>query len=253
MALTMLPPDAEPPKSGSKKPLKIPLHVEDSKLLCQCAESSVYLRPNLSELGIDVPVILKLRHPKRYRIPEIEDSLSRARIKQEVSNMKKAVKLKLPVPEVYFIDYEEKAIFMQYLDTFCTLKTFLKGVSEIPDSEEQAKRIMAGSGEICAALHAAGVNHGDLTSSNFMVDKNSEVVYLIDFGLSFNSGNVEDKAVDLYVFEKSLLCEENSERMLTMLVDAFFDGYRKKSGAYDAVFGRLQKVKARGRKKVMIG
>lgn len=32
-------------------------------------------------------------------------------------------------------------------------------------------------------------------------------IFLIDFGLSFISDNIENKAVDLFVFEKSLFCE----------------------------------------------
>ena len=50
--------------------------------------------------------------------------------------------------------------------------------------------------------------HGDLTSSNIMINLTAEhKVYIIDFGLSSFSENIENKAVDLNVFEKSLFCE----------------------------------------------
>ena len=48
--------------------------------------------------------------------------------------------------------------------------------------------------------------HGDLTTSNVMLHKNvddmqlnTNCLYLIDFGLSYMSDNLEDKAVDLFV------------------------------------------------------
>ena len=59
-------------------------------------------------------------------------------------------------------------------------------------------------------LHNVQIIHGDLTSSNVMVSKtDNSSVKLIDFGLSQITDNTEEKAVDLYVFEKSLICENN--------------------------------------------
>jgi TP53 regulating kinase-like protein len=53
-----------------------------------------------------------------------------------------------------------------------------------------------------ALLHAEGIIHGDLTTSNIMV---GSALYFIDFGLSYIRSNVEDFAVDLYVLEKAFL------------------------------------------------
>lgn len=52
-------------------------------------------------------------------------------------------------------------------------------------------------------------------------------VYIIDFGLSFISDNVENQAVDIFVLEKSLFCEENGSRFADELVKVFFIGYKK--------------------------
>lgn len=237
----------------SANAIKIPLDLSDSKIICQCAESSIFLRPNLSELLIEIPVILKLRHAKRYRIPEIEESLSKARMKQEIANMKKAKKLKLNVPEIYHADFENKAIYMEYLQYHMTLKNLLKSATEESQSIFQVNSLLGKCGEFCGVLHNEGLIHGDLTSSNIMVHQENESVYFIDFGLSFVSGNIEDKAVDLYVFEKSLLCEDSSEKMLGVLLESFFGGYSKVSNNFEQIFVRLQKVKARGRKKVAFG
>ena len=55
-------------------------------------------------------------------------------------------------------------------------------------------------------MHAAGVVHGDLTTSNMMVrggcGAEGEVV-LVDFGLATQGVQEEDRAVDLYVLERA--------------------------------------------------
>lgn len=69
-------------------------------------------------------------------------------------------------------------------------------------------------GHQIALMHAADVVHGDLTTSNLMVRPPSSPssgsptsfrVVIIDFGLSFTSSLIEDKAVDLYVLERAFL------------------------------------------------
>ena len=233
--------------------IEVDMNLSQCTLVCQCAESSIFIKPNLPELSIDREVIVKLRHPKKYRIPEIESSLSTSRIKQEVANMNKARKLKLNVPEIYHVDYNQKAIFMEYLKHHVTLKSALKAMDGQEVIDESSKAILQKCGEICATLHNSGLNHGDLTSSNIMVNLSECSVYLIDFGLSFVSNNIEDKAVDLYIFEKSLLCEESSEKMLNDLQELFMKGYSLKSSSFEQIINRLHKVKARGRKKVAFG
>ena len=53
-------------------------------------------------------------------------------------------------------------------------------------------------GQILAKLHNVGMLHGDLTTSNMMIQSNGSLV-LIDFGLARVSSNPEELAVDLYV------------------------------------------------------
>ncbi len=52
-------------------------------------------------------------------------------------------------------------------------------------------------------MHGVGIIHGDLTTSN-MIYKDGDI-YLIDFGLGALTATVEDKAVDLYLFEKAFV------------------------------------------------
>ena len=57
-------------------------------------------------------------------------------------------------------------------------------------------------GEEISKLHSADIIHGDITSSNIMLQGNDLV--FIDFGLGKYSDLIEDKAVDLLVLKKSL-------------------------------------------------
>ena len=67
------------------------------------------------------------------------------------------------------------------------------------------------------------------------------------------SNSIEDKAVDLYVFEKSLLCEKNCEKHFLRSIEKFYQGYMITSQQGTKVISRLGNVKLRGRKKICFG
>ena len=75
-------------------------------------------------------------------------------------------------------------------------------------------------------------------------------IYLIDFGLSTISQNVEDKAVDLFVLEKAFICShpKYEEEFAHVL-----EGYKVTGEKPSDVIRRLDKVRARGRKKIAFG
>jgi len=105
-------------------------------------------------------------------------------------------------------------------------------------------------------MHRGDIIHGDLTTSNMMLrrrrhgDEEADLV-LIDFGLSYNSALVEDKAVDLYVLERAFSSTHpDSEAMFTQVLQA----YEQVSGpAWKGVKKRLDDVRLRGRKRSMVG
>lgn len=79
--------------------------------------------------------------------------------------------------------------------------------------EAQAK-IAAEIGRAVGVMHNIDVIHGDLTTSNLLMRDSGSVV-VIDFGLSYVSQLVEDKAVDLYVLERALISTHpNTEVMV---------------------------------------
>ncbi|KAH7826111.1 putative protein kinase [Monocercomonoides exilis] len=113
-----------------------------------------------------------------------------------------------------------------------------------------------------ARLHAAGIVHGDLTTSNMLIkmlseeDKDKDLhlqkacVYFIDFGLSYSSSSVEDQAVDLYVLERAILATHpDKPQFFEQILKEYSEAWQNAS----LVVSRLSVVRARGRKKSMAG
>ncbi|KAG5652109.1 hypothetical protein H0H81_006283 [Sphagnurus paluster] len=112
-----------------------------------------------------------------------------------------------------------------------------------------------------AKMHSADIIHGDLTTSNMMLRHPSSwmssdsgistELVLIDFGLSYISSLVEDKAVDLYVLERAFSSTHpDSEPLFASVLNA----YAKQLGKdWPPISRRLDDVRLRGRKRSMVG
>jgi Kae1-associated kinase Bud32 len=97
-------------------------------------------------------------------------------------------------------------------------------------------------GAMISGIHAEDIIHGDLTTSNVLVETKSKELVLIDFGLSNKSKRIEEKAVDLHVLKETL------EGSHPLLKDAFWDSFVE-SYKHSAVLERLKAVEKRGRNK----
>ncbi len=129
----------------------------------------------------------------------------------------------------------------QYLSqTNCTDRT-----------DNQSKdELLIGLGEVIAQIHLCGVIHGDLTTSNFMIKLNQNTQLIpIDFGLSSFSTSAEDRAVDLYVLERAIISTHPDVNFETLLKS--YEKNMDKSG--EQVLKKLDAVRLRGRKRLMIG
>lgn len=108
-------------------------------------------------------------------------------------------------------------------------------------------------GRLIGKMHRNNIIHGDLTTSNILVQRlidDSWKLFLIDFGLSYIKPSDEDKAVDLYVLERALISKHSD-------VSWFFDEFLKRYASFDKsnerVVKKLSEVRSRGRKRTMIG
>jgi len=141
-------------------------------------------------------------------------------------------------------------------------------VSADRKDEEEAKALMERIGKAIGRLHEIGVIHGDLTTSNLMLQPTEKLsnghveqategrsilegeVVLIDFGLAQQSVQDEAKAVDLYVLERAFgSTHPTAEHLFQDVLAAYKMSYKGAS----VVLRRLEDVRMRGRKRSMLG
>jgi Kae1-associated kinase Bud32 len=173
--------------------------------------------------------VVKTRVKKGYRIKELDDRLRSERTRAEAKIMSEARKLGIPTPIIYDVGRFDLVMERIHGDQ-------LKAVI----SEKNARK----AGVLVGRLHAGGIIHGDLTTSNMIV--NGEKIYLIDFGLSFWDEMLESRGVDVHVFYQTLV---SSHEGYQQLMDAFAVGYRSTFKGADEVLDRVREIEYRGRYK----
>jgi TP53 regulating kinase-like protein len=215
-------------------------------LFQQGAEAKIYSSTLLSK-----PVIVKERFKKAYRHPFLDEKLTRRRISQEVRSMARCRKAGISTPVVYFLDYTTHKIYMENVEDSMPLKDVINaklGHHSDGDLDLLAQKL----GVMLGKMHAIDVIHGDLTTSNMLLRAGEDIV-LIDFGLSFISSLVEDKGVDLYVLERALLSSHpNTEQFFQTVLNSYVTATENLEKAKE-VLAKLDEVRLRGRKRVMVG
>ncbi|XP_046908475.2 TP53 regulating kinase [Dermatophagoides farinae] len=220
------------------------------KLLFQGAESRVFEGNYQSQRAI-----LKERFPKRYRLVELDEKLTKERIRAEIKAYTKLSAkcdpdLSNVLPSVLFSD--NRHIILTRIDNACTLNLY---ISERQQQSESIERVLITLAKLIANIHSIGLIHGDLTTSNFMVidsqppqpKHQSLTIIPIDFGLSYSSKTDEDRAVDLYVLERAIQSTHPN-----VDINIFLREYQTQMGT-DKINKRLDQVRLRGRKRSMIG
>ena len=176
--------------------------------------------------------LLKKRVKKSYRHPLLDSSLRKSRTRREARILNKISNI-VAVPKV--LTSNEETIEMEFLNG--------KLLSSYLDSfnSKQRKKVSQDIGKTVAKLHAANIIHGDLTTSNMIL---KDKLYFIDFGLSFHSTKVEDKAVDIHLLKEAL----NSKhfKISDNLFKEFTKSYSKHYNEGKKVLSRLEVVEKRG-------
>ena len=221
----------------------------EGDVLAQGAEARVY-----SVDFLDRACVVKHRFPKKYRLPTLDAKLTRSRLAGEARAIVRARRLGVRAPCVVHVDAESGCLYGERV-AGRTLKETLRRMRETSDGNEDAEREALRAygrdiGEQIARLHDGGIVHGDLTTSNFMVRDEDGAIVVIDFGLSYPSDAAEDKGVDLYVLERAITAAHPSQ---TLLFDVIIDTYEKKSRMWCTTLNRFAEVRARGRKRSMVG
>ncbi len=191
------------------------------KLIGSGAEAEIFLDEKNNK-------VIKKRIKKEYRIPQIDLELRKSRTRIEA----KILKI-LPIKGPKLIsDDRTETIEMSYIEG-PKLRDVLK------DNVSLAKEI----GEKLAILHDKGIIHGDLTTSNMILN---DEIYFIDFGLSFFSEKIENKAVDIHLLKQAL--ESKHHKIAKQAFELFLEGY-KKSENFKKTIERFNIVEQRGRHK----
>jgi len=244
-------------------------------LISQGAEAKVY-KATLSES--EPKILLKYRFPKKYRHVQLDSALTKARLAGEARALVRCARSGVSVPAVRLVESELGIIALEWIDGISvrqflgtgTNDSFIDEAADLAAHDDMksvwsqklkkldvtAANLMNLVGHELAKMHNADIIHGDLTTSNMMIRTSpsshpqAEIV-LIDFGLSFNSGMIEDKAVDLYVLERAFSSTHpDSDVLFACILRSYGEVLGK---AWDPTFRRLQEVRLRGRKRSMVG
>jgi|TARA_Y100000310_G_scaffold345404_1_gene464587 TP53 regulating kinase-like protein len=195
------------------------------KLIAQGAESKLFLDKNK---------IIKNRFKKKYRIAEIDNRLRKSRTKREAKVLQKLESIGFTSPKLINSDDKEN------LEIEFIKGTLMKDILE----KKNYVKLGAEIGEKVAILHNNNIIHGDLTTSNMILDKK---IYLFDYGLSFFSHKIEDRAVDLHLLKEAL--ESKHHKIWVKCYKAVLDHYEDKANNGKEVLKRLKVVESRGRYK----
>lgn len=192
----------------------------------------------------------KERFQKHYRHADLDRTLRIKQFGNELRSILKCSKTGLLVPTVLWADVASCRLYLKRISGV-TVKEWLR--QREPDLEgAECKSLAKALGQAIAKMHhEAGLVHGDLTTSNFMVEDGGSLrLYCLDFGLSYYSSDEEDFAVDLYVLERALLSSHpKSDQFFINVLKA----YRKAFPAGASIVNRLNVVRQRGRKKIAFG
>ena len=181
------------------------------KLINRGAEADVY-----STMWDKKKAILKIRKVKSYRNSLLDQKIRKQRTFRESQIISQVKSFGISTPLIYFMDINKCSILMQYIDG--KIVRDLKGNDIV--------KVCSEIGQIVGTMHKNGIMHGDLTTSNFILDKKK--LFLIDFGLASRTEKPDDHAVDLRLF-KEILNSAHAEVMEKSWKN-FQKGYSKAVG-----------------------
>ena len=210
---------------GNTKPL----------LIKKGAEASLYLADWHGRR-----VIMKKRLPKKYRPSMLDEQIKTYRTIHEPQLIHEAKKAGVPTPTIFLVDVKNATIIMEFTEG----KQVKQLLGEVAKSERQSLCLKIG--ELIGRLHEYGIIHGDLTTSNMILDSEGRI-FFVDFGLGEKSKELEARGVDLHLMKRAL--QSTHFRFTEECFDAVIRGYSKVLGAeaVKSILDKIKEIERRGR------
>jgi TP53 regulating kinase-like protein len=185
-------------------------------------------------------VVIKKRLPKKYRAEKLDVTIRTYRAVHEPQLMSEAKKAGVPTPLILQVDVKNAAIVMEFVEGK-QLKRLLEGFSV-----EERKDVCIRVGELIGKLHHHGVIHGDLTTSNMILNSEGKI-FLVDFGLGEKNMEAEERGVDLHLMKRAL--QSTHFQFAEECFAAVAKGYASVLGADEAkdVLAKVREIERRGR------
>src|SRR5918999_5494272 len=194
-------------------------------LIKKGAEADIYIVEWDSKKAVS-----KVRSPNSYRHPELDSIIRKHRTIHEASFMSAAKSAGVMSPFVYFVDPAKAEIIMEFIEG--------QNVRDVltPD-------ICYKIGRYAALLHTINIIHGDLTTSNFVMNKR---LALLDFGLSYYSERTEDMATDIRLIKEVFT---SAHVVIRKAFPCFVEGYVSVAGRKrtDKILENVRNIEQRGR------
>jgi len=185
-------------------------------------------------------VIMKKRLPKKYRPSKLDEQVRVYRTVHEPQLMHEAKKAGVPTPMIFLVDVKNATIIMEYVEG----KQVKLLLSEVSKAERQSFCFKIG--ELIGRLHEWGIIHGDLTTSNMILNSEGKI-FFVDFGLGEKTKELENRGVDLHLMKRAL--QSTHFRFAEECFKAVIEGYANVMDAdsVKSVLDKIMEIERRGR------
>ncbi|MGC9148873.1 MAG: Kae1-associated kinase Bud32 [Sulfolobales archaeon] len=204
--------------------------MERLTLLSKGAEAVIY-----KTIFMGIEAIVKYRDTKNYMDPRLDKLIRSKRTITEARIIRDLREKGVKVPAVLYMDPDNYFIVIEYIDGI-SLRDYLLGGGD-------PQKLVA-AGEILGEIHKNNIYHGDPTISNYLIDP-SGGTWIIDFGLSGYSEDIEEKAVDLHLAYRSI--ETLPFKDIVRYKKLFFEGYSSRYQEAEEISQRVEEIRRMGR------
>jgi TP53 regulating kinase-like protein len=209
--------------------------LDEKTLFKKGAEASLYLADWHQRR-----VIIKLRVPKKYRSSVLDEQIRSYRTVHEPQLIHEAKAAGVPTPLIYMVNVAESSITMEYIEG--------QQVKQLLNNVSKAKRndLCVRIGEAIAKLHCHSLIHGDLTTSNMIINPEGKL-FFVDFGLGEKNGELEAQGVDLHLLKRAL--QSTHYLFWEECLQSVLCGYTSVLGVEVAekVYEKIREIEKRGR------